>query len=87
MTVNPEVYSALISDGVVPITDSAAELAHTVDRYEKVVTADLRMLIYHRDLLTDALHALRNGSPHVTDEYIERTLSAMSGRIDAIRSR
>ena len=69
------------------LAEAEAENVLLADGYERIVTADLRMLVAHRDLLTDALHALRNGSPHVTDEYIERTLSAMSNRIDAIRSR
>jgi len=69
------------------MTAAQIDTVLVVDKYEKIVTADLRMLVAHRDLLTDALHALRNGSPHVTDEYIDRTLSAMTDRIDAIRSR
>lgn len=27
------------------------------------------------ELLTDALHALRHGSPHITDEFIERAIN------------
>lgn len=60
---------------------------HVIDGYEKIVTADLRMLQQYRNLLDDGLHALRNGSPHVTEEFIERTMDAMTKRIEAIRSR
>ena len=69
------------------LSDAEADNVLLIDGYERIVTADLRMLVAYRDLLTDGLHALRNGSPNVTDEYIERTLSAMTTRIDAIRAR
>lgn len=69
------------------VTDPAAELAHTVDRYEKIVTADLRMMQTQRELLRDARVALADGRTAVVDEFIERTIDAISKRIDAIRGR
>jgi len=59
------------------VPDAVAEQAH-------IIIADLSAeLSAHRRhakfatlMLTDALHALRNGSPNVTDEYIDRILTA-----------
>lgn len=73
-------------DGQV-VNDSAAEVAHMVDKYEKLVTDDLRMMQTQRALLHDALHALHNGNPQVVEEFIERTIDAMSKRVTAIRDR
>ena len=49
--------------------------SHIIDDLEKERTAMVRKVNRAIPLLEDALHALRNGSPHVTDEYLERVIA------------
>lgn len=49
--------------------------SHIIDDLEKERTAMVRKVKAALPLLGDALHALRNGSPHVTDEYLERVIA------------
>ena len=56
----------------------ASICSHAIDDYETLRTEHLRGLKRHLDLLEDGLHALRNDSGHVTEEY-------QTGVIDAMR--
>ena len=69
------------------LSDADIRYSHMVDDYEKLVTADLRMLKQYRDLLIDAQHANKNGRTAVVDEFLGRTIDAMSARITAIKGR
>lgn len=56
-----------------------ADEMHAVDDYEVLRTQVIRLLSGQVNLLTDGLHALRNGSTSVADEFVDRVL----GKIDA----
>lgn len=56
-----------------------ADEMHAVNDYEVLRTQVIRLLSGQVNLLTDGLHALRNGSTAVADEFIDRVL----GKIDA----
>ena len=45
----------------------------------------IRRLTTQIELLSDGLHALRNGSPEVTDEYLDRALSAFRQEVESLR--
>lgn len=49
-------------------------LMHVIDQLETRRTMHVRNEATATDLLTDALHALRNGAPEVTEEFIERAM-------------
>ena len=57
------------------MTAREVEMSHTIDDIETARTKLVRDRAEVRRLLTDALHALRNGAPHVTDEFIDRALT------------
>jgi hypothetical protein len=59
--------------------------SHHVDDFEALRTRILRMLDRQMDLLSDGLHALRNGSTAVTEEYLERSLDAFSKELHTLR--
>lgn len=61
--------------------------AHLIDDYEKIVTADLRMMLQYRSLLHDGMHALRNGRLDVAAEFMDRTITALTERSIAIQAR
>lgn len=50
------------------------ETAHIIDDLCKTNARLFESNQIVRDLLIDALHALRSGSPHVTDEFIDRSI-------------
>jgi hypothetical protein len=54
--------------------DRITRLVHYVDDLEKARTIAVRALDQAEAMLSDALHALRNGSLHITDEYLDRTI-------------
>jgi hypothetical protein len=53
--------------------------SHAADDYEILRTQVIRQLSAQVNLLTDGLHALRNGSTAVAEEFVDRAL----GKIDA----
>ena len=61
--------------------------SHHVSDYEEQRTRIVRMLEQQSKLLVDGLHALQNGSPSVTEEYLERTLSAFKREMDQLAER
>ena len=58
------------------LPDAVAEQAHIIAGLHAELAAHRRHTKLATLMLTDALHALRNGSPQVTDEYIDRILVA-----------
>jgi hypothetical protein len=60
--------------------------SHHVDDYETLRTRVQRMLDRQIDLLADGLHALRNGSTSVTEEYLERAIEAFGKERDQLRA-
>lgn len=73
LTIDPELQDAL---------DVAEDALLTA---QQRIHRDIRQ---HADRLDDALHALRNGSPHITDEFLDRTvrqLSALAAAYEAAR--
>lgn len=50
------------------------EQAHIIDDLHKSNRRLVMRTNIVRDLLEDALHALRHGAPQVTEEYIERSI-------------
>jgi hypothetical protein len=62
-------------------------ISHLIDDAETTRAHALNMLRNNTELLTLGLHALRNGSPDVTDEYIERVRDAMDAEIAWLRDR
>jgi hypothetical protein len=68
-------------------TDHDVRISHLIDDAETTRTHPIRTLKDSVDLLTDALHALRNGSPHVTDEFVERVRDAIDAEIKWLRAR
>lgn len=59
--------------------------SHHVDDYESMRTRVIRMLDKQTQLLSDGLHALQNGSPGVTEEYLDRTLVAFSRELQQLK--
>jgi hypothetical protein len=68
------------------LTASQIAMSHTIDDIETLRENALRTMIEQVDLLTDALHALRNGSPDVTDEFLDRAITSMTRHITAHRA-
>lgn len=60
------------------LTDREVEQSHVIDDLSTVLSAHRRAVKDARSMLTDALHALRNGSPEVADEFIDRTLTSFA---------
>lgn len=59
--------------------------SHAVDDYENLRTRVIRLLDRQLGLLEDGLHALRNGSTGVTEEYLERVIEAFVTQREALR--
>jgi hypothetical protein len=59
------------------LTPDVIATSHVIADYESVVTAAARTIDRQVSLLTDALHALRNGSPDVTAEFLNRSIDAL----------
>lgn len=51
-----------------------SQCALNLDDVERARTKLVRAANAAETLLHDALHALRNGSPHITDEFIDRAI-------------
>jgi hypothetical protein len=63
----------------------AVERSHQIDTFESLRTRIVRGLDRQLELLTDGLHALRNGSPEVTEEFIERSIAAIESDAAQLR--
>jgi hypothetical protein len=62
-----------------------ADEVHAVDDYENLRTQIIRQLSGQVNLLHDGLHALRNGSIAVADEFIDRALSKIDAELKRLK--
>jgi hypothetical protein len=59
--------------------------SHMADDYETLRTRIIRRLNGEIDLLTDGLHALRNGAPSVAEEFLDRSLLALTREVEQLK--
>lgn len=59
--------------------------SHATDDYETLRTRVIRRLTGEIDLLTDALHAVRNGASPVAEEFLDRSLLALSREVEQLK--
>ncbi|MFJ3659414.1 hypothetical protein ACIPPM_02980 [Streptomyces sp. NPDC090119] len=59
--------------------------SHMADDYETLRTRVIRCLGGEIDLLTDGLHALRNGAPDVAEEFLDRSLLALTREVEQLK--
>lgn len=59
--------------------------SHAVDDFENLRSRILRRLSSQVGMLTDGLHAVRNGRTSVAEEFVERALDAIKGEVDALK--
>lgn len=59
--------------------------SHMADDYENLRTRIIRRLSGEVDLLTDGLHALRNDAPSVAEEFLDRSLLALTREIERLK--
>ena len=59
--------------------------SHMADDYETLRTRIIRRLSGEVDLLTDALHAMKNGSPIVAEEFLDRSVMALNREVEQLR--
>ncbi len=59
--------------------------SHMASDYETLRTRIVRRLSGEVDLLTDALHALRNGASPVAEEFLDRSLLALSREVEQLK--
>ena len=59
--------------------------SHHVDDYETLRTQVIRRLSAQVELLGDGLHALRNGSTGVAEEFVDRALSAIEDEVTRLK--
>ncbi len=59
--------------------------SHLVDDFEILRTQVIRRLSSQVDLLSDGLHALRNGSTSVAEEFLDRSLTAIEAEVTRLK--
>ncbi|MEV7810301.1 hypothetical protein AB0P05_06130 [Streptomyces flaveolus] len=59
--------------------------SHMADDYETLRTRIIRRLGGEIDLLTDGLHALRNGAPNVAEEFLDRSLLVLTREVEQLK--
>ena len=59
--------------------------SHAIDDYETLRTRVIRRLSDEINLLTDALHAVRNDAPQVAAEFLDRSLVALSREVEDLK--
>lgn len=59
--------------------------SHHVDDYEALRTRVVRMLDKQVELLSDGLHALRDGATEVTEEFTDRAIAALNRELAQLR--
>ena len=62
-----------------------ADEVHAVDDYENLRTQVIRQLSGQVNLLNDGLHALRNGSTAVADEFVDRALRKIDAEVKRLK--
>lgn len=60
--------------------------AHVIADLDAARTKAVRVLTADAQMLTDALHALRNGAPGVVEEYLDRVLTNMTALAEDLRT-
>jgi len=60
---------------------SSVARSHHADDYEVLRTQIVRQLSKQTDLLADGLHALRNGSHGIAEEFVDRALTAITREV------
>jgi hypothetical protein len=65
------------------LTPEAVRHSHAIDDLETKRATLHRMLASNRDLLADALDAVRNGRNAIAEEFIDRYLSAADAAVAA----
>ncbi len=63
----------------------AADQSHHLDDYEGLRTRILQKLTSQVDMLTNGLHALRDGRIQTADEFVERVARALSQEVDRLK--
>lgn len=87
---NPLIYrtsdSWLPTKGLTMTTEhDLIRMTHRIDDIERKRTAGVRTMIDCRDLLADALDAIRAGDTHVADEFVDRALDAITKQLASQR--
>ena len=59
--------------------------SHLADDYETIRTQVIRRLSTQAGLLSDGLHALRNGRTAVAEEFLDRSLTAIEGELTRLK--
>ena len=59
--------------------------SHHVDDFETLRTRVLRQLSAQADLLADSLHALRHGSTDIAEEFVDRSLTAITKEVTQLK--
>jgi hypothetical protein len=67
--------------------DGSVARSHHAEDYEVLRTQILRQLSKQADLLTDGLHALRNGSHGIAEEFVDRALTAISREVSNLKDK
>jgi len=63
------------------IDNAHIQMALTIDDLELRRTHAVRTMVDSRDLLADALDAIRAGDTHVADEFVDRALTAITAEL------
>lgn len=66
-------------------SNRVVDKSHHVDDYETLRTQVIRRLTAQVELLSDGLHALRNGSTGVAEEFVDRALSAIDSEVRRLK--
>lgn len=82
-----ERIEALRAENEAEKRDRIIDQSHHIDEYEVLRTRVVRLLGRQIDLLSDGLHAVRNQSYSVTEEFIERALDSMSRELRELDSK
>jgi hypothetical protein len=68
-------------------SNRVVDKSHMVDDYEALRTQIIRRLTAQVALLSDGLHAMRNGSTGVADEFVDRALTAIDAEVKRLKMR
>lgn len=66
-------------------SNRVVDKSHLMDDYEILRTQVIRRLTKQVGLLSDGLHALRNGSPQVAEEFVDRALTAIAAEVTKLK--
>lgn len=76
-----ELSKSLVDERASRVVDKS----HLTDDYEVLRTQVIRRLSTQTDLLNDGMHALRNGSTGVAEEFVDRALTAIQAEVGRLR--